>query len=100
MGIREHLFSGEYGLRDAVFFVPGVLRGAVYDLNSSNVYSINKSACEILTSKTEDLNFWKKLELMSLATKEKGDTKKMLPELLQSPNLQFVWFEIVSNDCN
>ena len=46
LDIKEHLFSGEYTFKDDVFFVPGVLRGAIYDLNSSNVYSINQlSSC-------------------------------------------------------
>lgn len=100
LGLKEHLSSGEFTLSDGVFFIPGVLRGAIYDLNSSNVYSINQSACDVLTGTTENPEFWKKLELMGLATKEKGDRKGMLPELLRSPTLQFVWFEIVSDDCN
>lgn len=100
LDIKELLFSGEYTFKDGVFFVPGVLRGAIYDLNSSNVYSINQSACDILTGTTENPEFWKKLELMNLVTKEKGDGNRVLPELLQNPSLQFVWFEIISDDCN
>lgn len=100
LDIKEHLFSGEYTFKDGVFFVPGVLRGAIYDLNSSNVYSINQSACNILTGTTESPEFWKKLESMNLVAKEKSDGKRMLPELLQNPSLQFVWFEIISDDCN
>ncbi|MBU0997974.1 radical SAM protein [Patescibacteria group bacterium] len=100
LDIKEHLFSGEYTFKDGVFFVPGVSRGAIYDLNSSNIYSINQSACDILTGETENPEFWKKLELMNLVSKEKSDRKKILPKLLQSPSLQFVWFEIVSDDCN
>jgi radical SAM protein with 4Fe4S-binding SPASM domain len=100
VGLMEQLSSGEYTLRNGVFFVSGVLRSAIYDLNSSNVYSINQSACDILTGATKNSEFWKKLELMNLVTKGKDDGDKMLPELLQKPPLQFVWFEIVSNDCN
>jgi radical SAM protein with 4Fe4S-binding SPASM domain len=100
LDIKEHLFSGEYTFKDGVFFVPGVLRGAIYDLNSSNVYSINQSACDILTGTTKNPEFWKKLESMNLVAKEKSDGKRMLPELLQNPSLQFVWFEIISDDCN
>jgi radical SAM protein with 4Fe4S-binding SPASM domain len=100
LDIKEHLFSGEYMFKDGVFFVPGKLRGAVYDLNSSNVYSINQSACDVLTGTTENPEFWKKLESMNLVTKEKGDGKRIIPELLQNPSLQFVWFEVISDDCN
>ena len=94
LDIKEHLFSGEYMLKDSIFFVPGASKGSIYDLNSSNVYSVNQSACDILTGTTENFEFWKKLELMGLVTKEKGDRKRILPELLQNPPLQFVWFEI------
>ncbi len=100
LDIKEYLSSGEYSFKDGVFFVPGVLRGAIYDLNSSNVYSINRSACNIITGDVENSDFWKKLELMNLVTKEEKDEKGMLPELLQNPSLQFVWFEIISDDCN
>jgi radical SAM protein with 4Fe4S-binding SPASM domain len=100
LDIREHLLSGEYTFKDGVFFIPGAVRGAIYDLNSSNVYSINQSGCDVLTGASENPEFWRKLEAMNLATKEKGDRKKIVPELLQYPSLQFVWFEIVSDDCN
>ena len=98
--IREFLASGEYTLNYGVLFVPGVLRGAIYDLNTGRVYSVNKSACQILTSMTEDEEFWGKLESVGLATKEKNQEKSILPEILQEPSLQFVWFEIISDDCN
>ena len=100
MDIREHLSSDEYTFKDGVFFVSGAVRGAIYDLNSSNVYSINQSGCDVLTGASDNPEFWRKLETMNLTTKEKGDRKKMVPELLQNPPLQFVWFEIVSDDCN
>lgn len=100
LDIREHLSSDEYMFEDGVFFVLGAVRGAIYDLNSSNVYSINQSGCDVLTGVCENPEFWRRLETMSLATKERSDTKKMVPELLQNPPLQFVWFEIVSDDCN
>ena len=87
-------------IKDGVFFVLGAIKGAVYDLNSSNVYSINKSGCDVLDGVSENTVFWRKLETMGLVTKEKGDRKKMLPELFQNPTLQFAWFEIVSDDCN
>lgn len=100
IGLREHLSSGEYTLNDGVFFVPGALRGAIYDTNSGRVYSINKSGCDILAGDSENADFWGKLEPLGLVTKEKIERKSALPELLQDPSLQFVWFEIISDDCN
>lgn len=100
MDVKEHLSSDEYMFKDGVFFIPGVLRGAVYDLNSSNVYSINQSACDVLTGTAKNAEFWKELESMNLVIKNEGSREKVLPELLQKPSLQFVWFEIVSDDCN
>ncbi|MBU0572372.1 radical SAM protein [Patescibacteria group bacterium] len=100
LDIKEHLSSGEHIFKDGVFFVPGVLRGAIYDVNSSRIYSINHSACDILIGVTKNLGFWKKLETMDLVTQEKSNRRSMLQELMRSPSLQFVWFEIVSNDCN
>ncbi len=62
VGLREHLVSGKYTLNDGVFFVPGALRGAIYDTNSGRVYSINKSGCDILTGSSKNAGFWEKLE--------------------------------------
>ena len=99
-GIREFLSFDEYTLLPGVFFVPGALRGAIYDTNSGKVYSLNKSACEILSGNVENPEFLRKLEPLDLVTKEKFERKSALPELLQNPPLQFVWFEIISDDCN
>ena len=100
IGLKEHLSSGEHTLKNGVFFVPGASRGAIYDINSGAVYSINKSACEILDGTLHRQEFWNRLESLGLATKEKFERKSLLPELLQEPNLQFVWFEVISDDCN
>ena len=98
--IKEFVSSGDYCLKSGVFLVGGASRSAIYDINTGNVYSLNKSADKILTEQTEDVEFWKKLAEMGLAgpSEEKGDS--ILPELLRKPSLQFVWFEVVSNDCN
>lgn len=99
-GLREHLSSGEYSLKDGVFFVPGAQRGAIYDTNSGKVYSLNRSSCEILSGNVDNIKFWKKLEPLDLVSKEKPESKSVLPELFQKPSLQFIWFEIISDDCN
>ena len=100
LNLKEHLSSDEYTLKDGVFFIPGTLRGALYDTNSGRVYSINKSGCEILFGTTKNADYWEKLIPLGLVTKEKFEIKPILSELLQNPSLQFVWFEIVSDDCN
>ena len=100
-GIREGLSNGDYCLASGVLFVGGVLRGAIYDLNTSRVFSINETARQVLTGLAEDEGgFWAKLENLGLATQEKLPQRKILPELIQKPELQFVWFEVVSDDCN
>jgi MoaA/NifB/PqqE/SkfB family radical SAM enzyme len=70
LNIREHLSSDEYTFYDGVFFVPGAVRGAIYDLNSSNVYSINQSGCDVLTGASENPEFWRKLETVWRSTKD------------------------------
>jgi len=98
--IREHLSVGNYTLTNGVFFISGAKRGAIYDLNTANIYSINQSACDVLTGVTKNPNFWKKLESIGLAVRKKEVRNDMLSELLKNPSPQFIWFEIVSEDCN
>lgn len=98
--IKELLSSGEYSLKSGVFLVEGYSRCALYDLNSGNVYSLDMIAQNVLTGKTENLDFWKKLEDMGLCVHGTHDEKPVLSELIYKPTLQFVWFEIVSKDCN
>lgn len=100
LDLEEHLSCSEYELKDGVFFVQGALKGALYDINSGKVYSVNKSGCEILSGNVDNVEFWKRLEPLDLVSKEKSMNKLSLPGLLQKIPLQFVWFEIVSDDCN
>lgn len=100
LGIEEFLAADSFTLREGVLFVQGANRGAVYDLNTGRVYSLNRRACEVLTGKTEDIVFWNRLSEMGLATTEIPEKKGVLPEMIPKPSLQFVWFEIVSDDCN
>ncbi|HCX25697.1 MAG: Radical SAM domain protein [Candidatus Amesbacteria bacterium GW2011_GWB1_47_26] len=99
--IKEGISSGDYCLASGILFVGGALRGAIYDLNTSRVFSINETARQVLTGLAEDEDgFWTKLEDLGLATREKLPQRNVLPELIQKPELQFVWFEVVSDDCN
>ena len=42
-GIRDGLSNGDYCLASGVLFVGGALRGAIYDLNTSRVFSIKRN---------------------------------------------------------
>ncbi|MBI2641711.1 radical SAM protein [Candidatus Roizmanbacteria bacterium] len=100
LGIKEYLSSGDCILKQGVLFVPGALRGALYDINTGRVYSVNQSACQILTGNLQNVEFWDNLETIGLVSKDKTEHQSILPELLQKPELQFVWFELISDDCN
>lgn len=98
--IKEYLSSKEYSLAPGVLFVPGASRGALYDINTGRVFSLNPIACKILTHEEDNPKYWGKLEDLGLATREKIEKESVLPELIQKPKLQFVWFELISDDCN
>lgn len=100
LGILEHLSSEELTLKNGVYFVSGASRGAIYDINTGRVYSINQIACEMLTGKIDNLDFWSRLGTLGLTMDVKAERKITLPELLQRPKLEFVWFELISDDCN
>ncbi|AKM83472.1 hypothetical protein A2422_01195 [Candidatus Woesebacteria bacterium RIFOXYC1_FULL_31_51] len=98
--IKELLFSDKYVLKSGVLLVEGYNNCALYDINSGNVYSLNNSARNILTGKTDNSFFWEKLRDMNLCTTNTDKEKSMLNELTYVPSLQFAWFEIVSKACN
>ncbi len=98
--IKELLSNREYSLKSGVFLVEGFSRCALYDINSGNVYSLDKNAQNVLTGQTENSNFWKKLVEMGLCTDNVADEKPGLRVVYYKPKLQFVWFEIVSIECN
>jgi len=100
LGIREFLSDSKYTLAPGVLFVSGASRGAIYDINTERVFSLNPGACKILSGEVGNPKFWVELEKLSLATKGEKEKRSVLPELLQKPELQFVWFEIISDDCN
>lgn len=101
LGLREFLDNGNYCLASGVLFVAGALRGSLCDLNTGRVFSLNETSCEILTGAARDEEkFWEKLATLGLVTQEGVPRTSILPELLQKPGLQFVWFEVISDDCN
>ncbi len=86
-----------YQLNGGVYFVPGVKRGAICDTNTGNVYSVNGSAMGVILGQIGDEEFQSELLTAGLASKENpipvGKEKN-------KPALEFVWFEIISGDCN
>ncbi|MBI1863908.1 radical SAM protein [Candidatus Woesebacteria bacterium] len=89
-----------FRLKDGVFFVKGALNGALLDTTTGNVYSINQIAVSIITKEKENQEYWEKLIQMKLA--EECSVASSLPDIprMSSISLKFVWFEIISNDCN
>lgn len=88
-----------YTLKDGVFLVRGALRGALLDTNSGNVYSINESAVSILTGVTQNPEYWAKLVELGIAETGEATQLEFKPKSTQI-SLGFVWFEIISDDCN
>lgn len=84
-------------MAEGVYLVRGARRGAICDTNTDNVYSVNESAVEVLTGKREDQEYTSQLQQMGLLSNEPIQPAEIQK---QSPKLNFVWFEIVSDDCN
>ncbi|HCR35760.1 hypothetical protein A2130_00555 [Candidatus Woesebacteria bacterium GWC2_33_12] len=87
--IKELLSFVEYSLKSGVFLVEGFSRCALYDINSGNVYSLDKNAQDVLTGRSKNTNFWKKLVSMGLCTDKNHLEKQILSELEYKPSLQF-----------
>jgi len=79
-------------------FIPGAKQAAIYDFEKGNVYSLNKSAREIVEGAPDKFNFWKKLVEMDLV--ETGKQSRSL-EVTESPRvgLEFMWLEL-TDKCN
>lgn len=91
----------KYHLAKGIFLVKGAKNGALLDTNTKSVYSINSQACKVLEFKIEDELYWQSLQKMGLAelTNIQAD-QQTLPKLEILNELDFVWFEIVTDDCN
>jgi radical SAM protein with 4Fe4S-binding SPASM domain len=93
--------EAKYQLITGVYLVTGVSRGAILDTNTGLVYSINKQACLVATYQLEDDPFWLTLKSMGIAEEAQSPSRKqLLPRLEDDCRLKFIWFEIVTNDCN
>jgi len=91
-----------YKLSEGVFFVKGAHRGAIYDTNTGNVYSINGVACQTLLGEVENPNFLENLRSQNILGSESAKELDYedLQAIKQVFDLQFIWFEILSDDCN
>lgn len=87
-----------FELRKGAYLVPGVSRAAICDTTTGNVYSINKSAQEVALGLNKDDEFRQELKKLGLAP-ETEIPRKLEPQG-GTPKLDFVWFEIISDDCN
>ena len=92
--------KSKYKFVDGVYLVTGASRGAILDTNTGLVYSVNEQACLVCTYQLEDEPFWRTLTSMGVAERSDRACQQQLPELTEDNRLRFVWFEIVTNDCN
>lgn len=91
-----------YKLANGVFLVTGAKRGAIYDTNTGNVYSVNETACRVLLGELENPAYLKDLRAKNLLGEglAEGLNPEDLAKLQQTVELKFIWFEILSDDCN
>lgn len=87
-----------FGIKEGVYIVPGISRAAICDTTTGNVYSINRSAQEVALGLNKDDVFWQELKKLDLVS-ETTTPRKLEPQG-RTPKLDFVWFEIISDDCN
>ncbi len=91
--------SHHYALKEGVYLITGALNGALLDTNTGNVYSINHLSVSILSGQEENSNYWNRLVVAGLATRDSENIESQLPRM-ENIGLGFVWFEIISDDCN
>jgi radical SAM protein with 4Fe4S-binding SPASM domain len=89
-----------YQFKDGVYLVTGASRGAILDTNTGLVYSVNEQACMVCTYQSEDEPFWLILTSMGIAELNEPACQQELPQFTDENHLKFIWFEIVTNDCN
>src|SRR5260221_4054839 len=86
-----------YSLQEGVYLVPGAQRAAVCDTNTGNVYSINAVAKNILLGQEENEGFVNNMKQANLSN---GENAQLVEKEQPKFQLEFVWFEIISDDCN
>jgi radical SAM protein with 4Fe4S-binding SPASM domain len=89
-----------YVLRKGVYLVKGAFNGALLDTNTGNVFSVNEASVSVLTNETNNTDYWVKLFEADLAEEITESTSTHLLPKIKKITLGFVWFEILSDDCN
>lgn len=89
-----------YQLCKGVFFVSGAYHGVLIDTNNTNLYSVNRLGCQIISEKILDESYWKELCQLNLAEQSQNPRESVLPyrEIPMAP--RFIWLEISSSKCN
>ena len=85
-------------LNPGIYFATGAKNGAVYDTDSGNVYSLNQAGTQVILGQNQNPDFTKRLakELRINRLAKPTPINKEKPSI----DLDFVWFEILSDDCN
>lgn len=87
-----------FSIAEGVYLITGYRNAAICDKNTGNVYSVNESGKKVLLGETENEAFISSLS----SALERRKLKKPTAVEIEKPivNLDFVWFEIISDDCN
>lgn len=87
-----------FSLNPGIYLATGVKNGAIYDTNTGKIYSLNAKGVQAIRTRDGDCAFQEKLarELRIKAISEPTPLIKEKTEI----KLDFVWFEILSDDCN
>lgn len=91
--------TAPYRLSSHCRFITGAKRAAIYDLEKSNVYSLNEIAREIINGSPDRFGFWKKLVERGLIETSPcislSDIELKMPQV----GLEFMWLELIGR-CN
>ncbi len=90
----------EFRLAEGVYLTTGAKRGALHHTKSGNVFSINEAARRILEGEATNTRFCRQLVEMGLAIRGSTGTNENPSLPKQEIKLSFIWFEIISDDCN
>lgn len=86
-------------LRSGCLLLEGAARGAIYDLNTRRVFSLNAAAMRVVLGKVEDDHFWERLSSLGLAARTCPDAYPSRASSVAEPTLEFLWLEMLS-ECN
>lgn len=89
-----------FKLKSGVYLVEGASRGAILDTNTGLVYSVNGTACKIVNYRLSNDAYWSQLVQMGLAEACEAIASNQIQPLKDTERLKFVWFEVVTDDCN